>query len=245
MEASFGLFHKVTWPGSFLAHAPGNHKQNLTMSNFVTPRTAACQAPLSSTISWSLLEFMSTESVMLSNNLILYRPLLFVPSIVPSIRVFSNELALRTGGQSIGASSSVLPMNIQDWFPLEWTGWISLQSKGFSRIFSNTTVWKHQIFGAQLSLYSNSHIHTWLLEKIIALTRWTFVRRVMSLHFNALSKLVIAFLPRSKRLLISWLASTIHGDFGAPKNKVPHCIHLLLIHLPWSGSTGCRDLSIF
>ena len=70
-----------------------------------------------------------------------------------------------SGGQSIGASASVLPMNIQDWFPLELTGWISLQSKGLSGGFSNTTVQKHQFFGAQHSLWSNSHIHTWLLEK--------------------------------------------------------------------------------
>ena len=71
-----------------------------------------------------------------------------------------------SGGQSIGASaSSVPPTNIQDWSPLGWTGWISLQSKGFSRVFSNTTVQKHQFFGALLSLWSNSPIHTWLLEK--------------------------------------------------------------------------------
>ena len=72
-----------------------------------------------------------------------------------------------SGGQSIGASSSalVLPMNIQDWFPLGWTGLISMQSKRLSRVFSNTTVQKHQFFGAQLSLWSDSHIHTWLLEK--------------------------------------------------------------------------------
>ena len=72
-----------------------------------------------------------------------------------------------SGGQNIGvsASTSVLPMNTQDWSPLEWTGWISLQSKGLSRVFSNTTVQKHQFFGAQLSLQSNSHIHTWPLEK--------------------------------------------------------------------------------
>ena len=71
------------------------------------------------------------------------------------------------GGQSIGvsASTSVLPMNIQDWFPLGWTGWISLQSKGLSRVFSDTTVQNHQFFGAQLFLWSNSHIHTWLWEK--------------------------------------------------------------------------------
>ena len=72
-----------------------------------------------------------------------------------------------SGGQSIGvsASTSVLPMNTQDWFPLGWTGWISLQSKGLPRVFSNTTVQKHWFFGAQLSLWSNSHIHTWLLER--------------------------------------------------------------------------------
>ena len=72
-----------------------------------------------------------------------------------------------SGCQRIGvsASASVLPMNIQDWFPLGWTGWISLQSKGLSRVFSNTTVQKHQFFGIQLSLQSNSHIHTWLLAK--------------------------------------------------------------------------------
>ena len=71
-----------------------------------------------------------------------------------------------SGGQSIGASASVLPTNIQDWFPFGWTGWISLQSRGLSRVFSNTTVQKHQFFGAQLSLWSNSHIYTWLLEKL-------------------------------------------------------------------------------
>ena len=72
-----------------------------------------------------------------------------------------------SGGQSIGvsASTSVLPVNVQNWFPLGWTGWISFQSKGLSRIFSNITVQKHQFFGAQLSLWSTSHIHTWLLEK--------------------------------------------------------------------------------
>ena len=77
-------------------------------------------------------------------------------------------LLFASGGPSIraSASASVLPMNIQDWFPLRWTGWISLQSKGLSRVFSNTIVQKHQFFITQLSLWSNSHIHTWLLEKL-------------------------------------------------------------------------------
>ena len=89
-------------------------------------------------------------------------------------------------GQSIrvSASASVLPMNTQDWFPLGWTGWISLHSKGLSKILSNTTVQKHQFFSIQLSLCSNFHIHTWLLEKTIALTRRTFVSKLMSLLFN-------------------------------------------------------------
>ena len=110
-----------------------------------------------------------------------------------------------SGGQSIGvsASASVLPMNFQNWFPLGWTGWISLQSKGHSRVFSNTTVQKHQFFGTQLSSQSNSHISYMTTGKTIALTRRTFVGKAMSLLSNMLSRLVITFLPRSKRLLIS------------------------------------------
>ena len=84
---------------------------------------------------------------------------------------FPTSQLFTSGNQSIGASASVLPMNIQDRFPLGWTGWISLQSKGLSRVFSHTTVQKHQFFGAQLYLWPNSHIHTWLLEKTIGLTR--------------------------------------------------------------------------
>ena len=135
---------------------------------FATPWTAARQASLSITNSQSLLKLMSIESVMPSNHLILCHPLLLPPSIFPSIRVFSSESVLFTsGGQSIGVSTSasVLPMDIQIWFPLGLTGWISLQSKGLSRVFSNTTVQKHEFFGAQVSLESSSHIHTWLLEK--------------------------------------------------------------------------------
>ena len=93
--------------------------------------------------------------------------LLLLPPIRPSIRVFSSESTLHMRWPSIRVSvlASVLPKNTQDWSPLEWTGWISLQSKGFSRIFSNTTIQKHQFFGAQLSSQSNFHIHTWPPEK--------------------------------------------------------------------------------
>ena len=92
---------------------------------------------------------------------------LLLPSILPSIRVFSNEWALLIRWPKYWSFNfaSVLPMNIQDWFPLGWTGWISLQSKGLSRVFSNTTVQNNQFLGAQLSSQSNSHIHKWLLEK--------------------------------------------------------------------------------
>ena len=85
----------------------------------------------------------------------------------PASGSFPVSQFFTSDGQSIGvsASTSVLPMNIQDWSPLEWTGWISLQSKGLSRVFSNTTVQRHQFFGTQPSSQSNSHIHTWSLEK--------------------------------------------------------------------------------
>ena len=94
-------------------------------------------------------------------------PPLLLPSIFPSIRVFSNEsiLHIRWPKTGASASASVLSKNIKDWFPLRLTGWISLQSKGFSRVFSNTTVQKYQFFDTHLSLQSNSHIHTWPLEK--------------------------------------------------------------------------------
>ena len=118
---------------------------------FVTPWTEVHQPSLSFTISWSLLKLMSIELVMPSSYLIHCHPLLS-PSIFPSIRVFSNDsVFLHQVAQSIGvsASASVLPVNIQDRFPLGWIDWISLLSKGLSRIFSNTTVQKHRFFCAQ------------------------------------------------------------------------------------------------
>ena len=134
---------------------------------FVTPWIAAHQASLSITNSQSSLKLMSIESVMPSSHLILCHPLHLLPPIPPSIRAFPMNQLFTSGGQSIGVSAlaSVLPKNIQGWSPLEWTVWISLKSKGLSRVFSNTTVQKHQFFGAQLSLQSNFHIHTWPLEK--------------------------------------------------------------------------------
>ena len=168
-----------------------------------------CNTPtfLSFTISWNWFKFMSTELMMSSNHPILCCPLFFLPSIFPSIGSFPVSQLFASGGQSTRASASVLLMNIQDLlFPLGLSGLISLLSKGLSRVFSNNTIQKHQFFSAQLSLWSYSHIHTWLLEKT-ALTVWTFVGKVMSLLFNTLSRFVVAFLSRSKNLLISWLQS--------------------------------------
>ena len=117
-------------------------------------------------------------------------PFLFCPQSLPASGSFPMNQLFASGGQSIGlsASASVLPMNTQDWSPLGWTCWISLQSKGLSRVFSNTTVQKHQFFGTQLSLQSNSHPYM-TTGKTIALTRWTFVDKVMSLLFNMQSYL--------------------------------------------------------
>ena len=136
------------------------------MSVSATQWTAVFEAFLSFTISWRLFKLMSVKSVMPSNHLILCCPFLLLPSVFPSINVFSNELALRFTWPSIGvsASASVLSMNVQDWFSSGLIGLIYLQSKGFWRVFSSTTVWKHQFFGAQL-LWYNSHICTWLLVR--------------------------------------------------------------------------------
>jgi len=133
---------------------------------FATPWIAACQASLSITNSQSPPKPVPIESVMPSNHLILCRPLLLLPSIFPSIRVFSNESAVRIRWPKYWSFSfKISPSNEHPGLISFRMDWISLQSKGLSRVFSNTTVQKHQFFSTQLSLLSNSHIHTWLLEK--------------------------------------------------------------------------------
>ena len=147
---------------------------------------------------------MSIPSVMPSNYLILCRPLLHPPKSFPESGSFQMSWLFPSGGQSIGASASVsvLPVNIQGWFPLELTGLVSLQSKGLSRVFSNTTVksinfWHSAIFIVQLS-------HPYMTTgKMTALTRWTFVGKVMSVLFKLLSRLVITFLLRSQSVQFS------------------------------------------
>ena len=131
-----------------------------------TPWIAACQASLCITNSQSLLKLCPLSRwchPTISSSAISFSCL----QSFPWSGSFQMSQFFASGGQSIGVSvsTSVLPMNTQDWFPLGWTGWISLQSKGFSRVFSNTIVHKHQFFCTQLSLWSSSHIHIWLLEK--------------------------------------------------------------------------------
>ena len=122
----------------------------------------------------------------------------------PASGSFAMSQFFASGGQSIGisASASVLPMNVQDWFSLGLTDLVSLQSKGLSRVFCNTTVQKHQFFSAQPSLSPNSHPYM-TTGKTIALTVWIFVGKLMPLLFNVLSRLITVFLPRSKCLLLS------------------------------------------
>ena len=134
---------------------------------FVTPWTAAYQASPSFTISQSFLKFVSIEFMILSSHLIFCHPLLLWPSVFPRSGSFPKSRLLTSGGQCIEASAlaSVLPMNIQDWFPLGLTGLISLLSSGLSEVFSSTTIQKHQFFSAQPSLWSSSLLCTWLLEK--------------------------------------------------------------------------------
>ena len=150
---------------------------------------------------------MSIESVMPSNPLILCCLLLLLSSVFPSIRVFSNKSALHIRWPKYWSFSfNISPSNEHPGlisFRMDWLDLLAVH--GTLKIFPNTIVQKDQFFSTQLSSWSNSYIHTWLLEKTIALTRWTFVGKVISLLFNMLSRFVIAFLRRSKCLLISWL----------------------------------------
>ena len=147
----------------------------------------------------------------------------------PASGSFPMSQFFALGGQRIGASASVLPMNIQDWFPLGWTGWISLQSKGLSRVFSNTKVQKHQLWRSAFFMVQLSHPYM-TTGKAIALTRWNFVDKVMSLLFNMPSRFVIAFLPRSKHLFdVHYLKSYI--GFLFPSKMQVFLASSKLLHL--------------
>ena len=174
---------------------------------FAIPWTAACQASLSITNSQSLLKLMSIESVMPPNHLILCRPFLLLPSIFPSIRVFSNESVLcirRSNYWSFSISPSTEYSGLIS-FRMDWLDLLAVQGTLKNLLQHHSS--KASIF--QCSVFFIVQLsHPYMTTgKTIALTRWTFVGKVMSLLFNMLSRLVIAFLPRSKCLLISWLQS--------------------------------------
>ena len=187
---------------------------------------------LSITNSRSPLKLTSIKSVMPSNYLILCRPLL-LPSIFPSIRVFSNESVLCiTWPKYWCFSFSINPSNECSGpisFKRDWLDF--LLSKGLLRLSSNTTVQKHKFLLTLFSLWSNSHPYM-TTGKTIALTIWILVSKVMSLLFNMLSRLVIAFIPKSRRPLISWLQSPSAVILEPKKIKVCQCFHCFPIYLP-------------
>ena len=193
---------------------------------FMTPWTAARQASLSITNSQSLFRLMSIESVMPSNHLILCHPLLLLPSIFPSIWVFSNESALHIRWPKYWSFSfSIHPSNEHSElisFRMDWLDLLAVQGTHKSLLQHHSSkapiLWCSVFFIVQLS-------HQYMTTgKTIALNRWTFVGKVMSLLFNMLSRLVITFLPRSKCLLISWLQSPA-AVILEPKKIVCHCFH--------------------
>ena len=177
--------------------------------------------------------------------LILYHPLLLLPSIVPSIMVFSNELTLRIRWVKYW-SFSISPSNEYSeliFFRVEWLDLLAVQGT-LNSLFQHHNLkililWCSAFFMVQ---FSHPYMTT---SKPIALTIQTFVGQVMSLHFNILSRFVIAFLSRSKRLLITWLQSPSTVIFGAQENKISHCFHFFPSCLPWSDGTRYHDLSFF
>ena len=195
-----------------------------------TPWTSARQASLSITNSWSLPKPMSIESVMPSNHLTLCHPLLLLPSIFPSIRVFSNESALCTRWPKFWSFSFISPSNehsVLISFRMDWLDLLAVQGTLKSLLQHHSSkasiLWRSAFLIVQLS-------HPYMTTgKTITLTRWTFVDKVMSLLFNMLSRLVITFLPRSKRLLISWLQSP-SAVILEPRKIVSHCFHCFPIY---------------
>ena len=176
------------------------------MSDSATPWTAVHQAFLSFTSSWSLLKLKSIESLMPSNRLILCQSFSSCLQSFPASESFPMSWLFKSDVQSTGTSTSasVLPVNIQGWFPLGLTSLISLQSKGLSSFLQHHSL-KASILGLSAFFMAQlSHLYM-TTGKTIALARQTFVGKVMSLLFNILSRFVIAFIPRSKSLLISWL----------------------------------------
>ena len=180
-----------------------------------------------------------------SNYLILCCPLLLLPSVFPSIRVFSNELVLHIRWPKYWTFSfNISPSNEYSGlisFRMHWLDLLAVQGTLKSLLqhhSSKASILRHSaFFTVQLS---HPYVTT---RKTIALTRWTFVGKVMSLLFNILSRLIITFLPSNKCLLISWLQSPFAVILEPPPPKFCHCFYCFPIYLPWSDGNGCHDLS--
>ena len=215
------------------------------LSDSATPWIAARQASLSITNSRSSPKPMCTKSMMPSSHLILCRPLLLLPSIPPSFRIFSNESALRIRWPKYWSFSfNTSPSNEHPGlisFMINWLDFLAVQGTLKSLLQHHSSkasiIWSSAFFIVQLS-------HPYMTTgKAIALTIWTFVGKVMSLLFNMLSRLVITF-PSKEQTCFNFMAAiTICSDLGAQKNKVCHCFHCFPIYLPWSDGTRCHYLS--
>ena len=229
-----------TWNVRFTNQGKFSSVQSLShVRLFATPWTAARQASVSITNSQSLLKLMSSD-------VILCRPLLLLPLISLSIRVFSNESDFHIRWPEYWSFSlSISPSNEYSGlisFRLDWFDFLAVQGtlKSLRQYHSSkaSILQGSAYFIVQLS---HPQMTTW---KTIALTRWTFVSKVISLLFNTLSRLVTTFLPRSKRLLISWLQSP-SAVILEPWEIVCHCFHCFSIYLPWSDGTGCHILVLW
>ena len=218
---------------------------SLVMSNPATPGTAVFQASLSITNSWDLLKLISINSVMPSNHLIICHPLLLLPSVFPSIRVFPNESVLRIRWPRVlGFSFKIIPSN-------EYSGLISFRVYWFDLLVVQGTpksvlqhcsskasvLWCSAFFVVQLS-------HPYMTTgKTSALTRRTFVSKVMPLFFNMLSRFIVAFFSEEQAYFNFMAVVTICSNFGTRENTIYHCAHCLPIYSPWSDGIGCHDLS--
>ena len=237
---------RIVRPRSFWSHLSSSVQfSHSVVSNSLRPHES--QHP-GLPVHHQLLEFTQTHVRWVGDAIQPSHPLsspLLLPPIPPNIRVFSNESTLRMSWPKyFSFSFSISPSNEHPAlisFRMDWLDLLAVQGTCKSLLQHHTSkasiLWRSAFFTVQLS-------HPYMTTgKAIALARWTFVVKIMSLLFNMLSRWLITFLPRSKRLLISWLQSPAAVILEPPQNKVWHCFHCFSIYLPWSGGTRCHDLS--
>ena len=241
LSATYKDKYKENILGNLISSVQFSHS---VMSNSLWPHEPQHGRPPCPSPTQSPAKPMSIESEMPSNQLIFCCPLHLLPSIFLSIRVFSNESALLIRWPKYWSFSfNISPSNEHPGlvsFRMDWLDLLAVQGTLKSLLqhhSSKASILRHSAFF--IAQFSHPYMTA---GKTIALTRQTFVDKVMSLLFNMLSRLVITFLPRSKRLLISWLQSP-SVVILEPRKIVSHCFHCFPIYLPWSDGTGCHDLS--